>query len=148
VATLLSDDVVAAGTDGPPAEWERLRPITTLSSSPTLETRTSAGAVAVVVAVVAAAVLEGTIKYRPIARRTAAFAVPPISPSNDPGGETGIRWLGIGDCFLYYAPPKKREEELSSSDSVTGNKGEGKWGGDRVGVEYSFWVERKEAEWR
>jgi len=38
---------------------------------------------------------------------------------------------------------KKGEEELSSS------KEQKAWGGEAiVGVEYSFWVGRKEAEWR
>jgi hypothetical protein len=67
-------------------------------------------------------------KYRPIALRTAAFAAPPIPPlSSAPGGETVIRWLGIGDCFLYYTPQQEKkteEKKISSKDSRNKDMGD------------------------
>jgi hypothetical protein len=131
VAALPSDPVA------PAAECARLRPMTTVPSSSSSDTRKSAGErIAVVV------VLAGMTKYRPIARRTATFAALPMPPpSSAPGGETVIRWLGIGDCFLYYTPQqeKKRKRKISSKDSRgTWGKGKGKgeaveWGGKIVG---------------
>lgn len=113
----------------PAAECARLRPMTTPPSSSSSETGTSAGVDVVVVAVVI--VLAGMTKYRPIALRTAAFAAPPIPPpSSAPGEESLIRWLGIGDCFLYYTPQqgkKKRVEEEKISSTDSSNKGKGEW---------------------
>lgn len=98
--------VVALPSDlvTPVAECARFRPMTTLPSSSPSETRASAGAGVAVIAV-AVVDLAGMMKYLPIARRTAAFAVPPMPPlSSTSGRETVIRWLGIGDSFLYYTP--------------------------------------------
>lgn len=100
------------------------------SPSPSAETRTSAGgALAAAVAVAVVIVLGGITKYRPIARRTAAFAMPPPpndSPDSDDvvvgvivGSGTDTRWLGIGEYFLYYIhiAQQKTEEKLSSTYS-------------------------------
>jgi hypothetical protein len=130
VAVLLSDPVA------PAAECVRLRPMTTLPSSSSSETRTSAGG-GVAVAAVVVVVLAGMTKYRPIARRTSAFAAPPMPPpSSAPGEETVIRWLGIGDCFLYYMPQQEkngRENQLKGLEGQGhGGKGKGKgkgWNG-------------------
>lgn len=83
----------------PAAECARLRPIITPPSSSSSETRNSARSGVVAAAVI---VSTGRTKYRPIELCIAAFAAPPIPPlSSALGGETAIRWLGIGDCFLY-----------------------------------------------
>jgi hypothetical protein len=112
VAELPSDPVA------PAAECARLRPMTTLPSSSSSETRTSARAGVAVVTVVVV-VLAGMTKYRPIAWRTAAFAAPPMPPpSSAPGGETAIRWLGIGDCLLYYTPHRKKIIQFKGSSDA------------------------------
>ena len=110
-----------------------MRPMSTLPFSSPSETGTSAGAgVAVVV------VLAGMTKYRPIALRTVAFAAPPMPPlSRDPGGETVTRWLGIGDCFLYYTPQqggrkkkgRGKKNQLEGQGRNGGNGGKGRWNG-------------------
>ena len=119
VAEHLSGDPVAST-----AECARLRPMTTLPSSSSSETRTSTGAgvAAAVVVVVVVVVLAGMMKYRPIVRRTVAFAAPPTSPpSGAPSREIVIRWLGIGDCFLYYM----HQQENKSVSSLKRLEGQG-----------------------
>lgn len=131
----------------PAVECARLRPMITPPSASSSPTGICAGAgVAVVV------VLAGMTKYLPIERRTAASAAPPMPPpSSAPGGETVIRWLGIGDCFLYYASQqegKKGKREISSrtrgtqaSEKGKREKGRGRVGGggeDRGRMESSF----------
>ena len=118
----------------PAVECARLRPMITPPSASSSPTGICAGAgVAVVV------VLAGMTKYLPIERRTAASAAPPMPPpSSAPGGETVIRWLGIGDCFLYYASQqegKKCKREISSRTRGTqaSEKGKREKGRGRVG---------------
>jgi hypothetical protein len=114
--------------------------MTTLPSSSSSETRISARARVAVVAVVGV-VPAGMTKYRPIVRRTAAFAAPPIPPpTNAPGGETVIRWLGIGDCFLYYIPQQKKKWKRKNQLNVLeghGHGGKGKVEKEGEGVEWS-----------
>jgi hypothetical protein len=85
--------------DAPPVapdiECARLRPTTACVSPYPLETRTSAGTAAVVVAVVL-----GITKYRPIARRTAPFAALAMPLSSMAGVAMGPR-LNAGERFLY-----------------------------------------------